>query len=146
MQEPQLGDKEEEASVGEIMHTLYRHYDKHGNLLYVGVTNNIESRNIAHKYSSPWFNNVTEIRERCFGSRRSALKEELREIKRDTPCFNSKGNIKTEGYDEMAKQVSPKRKKKRNEKLYVILYGKDHVPSRTSLWIWELMNQPYHYG
>jgi len=92
---------------------LYRHYDKYQNLLY------------------KWFKNVTNISKHTFGSKRSALKEEARQISEEVPCFNREHNLLTEAYAEMKnssriitrKQVAKKLRMK-SSTLNNILNGK----------------------
>jgi predicted GIY-YIG superfamily endonuclease len=40
---------------------IYRHYDKDGNLLYVGISLSVISRIMQHKNGSHWFNNIANI-------------------------------------------------------------------------------------
>jgi hypothetical protein len=40
---------------------LYRHFDKDGNLLYVGVSLNAIERTISHRDKSPWYQDIARI-------------------------------------------------------------------------------------
>lgn len=56
--------------------TVYRHYDKFGNLLYVGCTTDPEARLSGHKSVSSWFKQIARIEMEHFDTRQQALAEE----------------------------------------------------------------------
>ena len=71
---------------------LYRHFDADRNLLYVGVTSNIDVRNASHKVNSHWFSAIDIIESEEFPDRSSAVAAELSAIKEESPKWNVIGN------------------------------------------------------
>ena len=67
---------------------LYRHFDKKGTLLYVGITNNIAKRIIDHKKDSDWFENVANITIQHFKHREDAIEVEKKTIIKEKPLHN----------------------------------------------------------
>lgn len=70
--------------------TVYRHYDKFGNLLYVGCTTDPETRLSGHKSVSSWYKQIAKIEMEHFDTRQQALAEEERQIKALSPLHNSR--------------------------------------------------------
>lgn len=68
---------------------LYRHLDKEGRLLYVGISYRTIERLVGgHKQASHWFDQVARIEIERFPSREEALKAEGRAIENEKPLFN----------------------------------------------------------
>jgi predicted GIY-YIG superfamily endonuclease len=67
---------------------LYRFYDDSGNLLYVGVTNSLESRFSQHQKDKPWYHQVSEIKTETYPTRDAALWAERDAIKLEKPIYN----------------------------------------------------------
>ena len=89
--EKHRGTKKKEKSAA-----LYRHYDKDGALLYVGISLHVIRRLIEHK-SSDWFHDIARIEIEHYPSRDAALKAETAAIADESPKFNIAQN-----YDEYA--------------------------------------------
>jgi hypothetical protein len=68
-------------------HFLYRHFDKDGALLYVGVTNNLKVRLRTHR-RSPWFADIAKTTTESFPSRKAAGKAEAKAILTEKPRYN----------------------------------------------------------
>lgn len=72
------------------MNYLYKHYDKKGNLLYVGITKNIKKRQRNHARKSEWFFLVERI---CIHAALSSREEihrlEILTIMIEEPIFNN---------------------------------------------------------
>ena len=71
---------------------LYRHYDKDGVLLYVGIASSVLSRTAAHMTEAAWFPLVDTITFSRSKDRGAAFKEELTAIHDESPLFNLVGN------------------------------------------------------
>lgn len=80
---------------------LYRHFDREGRLLYVGISLSTIARLSSHKNAAPWFDQIATITVEHFPTRRLALIAELRAIRDEQPAHNVKG---TEGRQSKPKQ------------------------------------------
>lgn len=68
---------------------LYRHFDKDGVLLYVGISySSVERLMKGHRQNAHWFDQVARIEIERFSSRAEALKAEKAAISKDLPRFN----------------------------------------------------------
>lgn len=72
--------------------SLYRHYDKDGALLYVGVSLSTLQRLGQHAEHSHWFSSIERITIEHFQSRESALEAERQAIQNETPFYNVRHN------------------------------------------------------
>ena len=68
---------------------LYRHYDKDGNLLYVGVSWTILQRLRQHEKGSFWFGEVDSIKLEKYPSREASLEAERKAILAEQPRYNT---------------------------------------------------------
>lgn len=68
--------------------TLYRFFDAHEDLLYVGITNNWQMRLGQHRTDKPWFVDVARAALETHPSRQDALDAEERVIKKERPVYN----------------------------------------------------------
>lgn len=71
----------------EITH-LYRHFQKDGSLLYVGISLSAVARLAQHKNYSEWFNSISRVEIETFTDRNAALDAERRAIKEENPLYN----------------------------------------------------------
>ena len=69
-------------------HFLYRHFGANGELLYIGVTNNVQRRVKDHIKKSDWFCVVRNITMELFESREDALDAEKEAIIKENPKYN----------------------------------------------------------
>ena len=67
---------------------LYRHYDKYGQLLYIGISLNVVNRLISHKRYSEWFVDIANITMEKFPTRNEAIIAEQLAIARERPKHN----------------------------------------------------------
>lgn len=67
---------------------LYRHFDANGELLYVGISINPNSRSASHKSSSDWFSQIHRIDVEWHETRELALEAEKRAIQNGQPKRN----------------------------------------------------------
>lgn len=67
---------------------LYRHFDKGGKLLYVGIACNPFRRSVAHSCNADWFQEVARIEIEWHLTREAALWFEELAIARENPKFN----------------------------------------------------------
>lgn len=67
---------------------LYRHFDKDGNLLYVGRSVSAMRRLAEHKHSAHWFEQVARIEIQWFEAKGLAAEAEITAIKAEKPRFN----------------------------------------------------------
>jgi predicted GIY-YIG superfamily endonuclease len=68
--------------------SLYRHFNKSGDLLYVGITAKLPTRLTAHQYRSEWFFDVEYVTIEWFDDKASAKIAEGRAIRKEKPKFN----------------------------------------------------------
>jgi len=74
----------------ETPHTLYRHYDKDDNILYIGITHNLRHRTRMHrKQRTWWFNEVSRTETEEFEDKASALEAEQKAIRDLEPPHNA---------------------------------------------------------
>ncbi len=81
------------------MQHLYRHFDKDGTLLYVGVSINALNRLAQHKEASHWFIEITSVKIEQFQSREEVLRAEREAITNENPLHNLKRPKKREVVD-----------------------------------------------
>lgn len=68
---------------------LYRHFDKNGQLLYVGIAwTSVERLMNGHRSNSHWFNDIVRIEIERFETREDARKAELEAIDKEKPVHN----------------------------------------------------------
>jgi predicted GIY-YIG superfamily endonuclease len=67
---------------------LYRHYDKDGRLLYVGIARNSVARFWQHGKNSPWFDQVCRVATEIYPSREQAVAAERRAMALENPIYN----------------------------------------------------------
>ena len=67
---------------------LYRHYDKNGRLLYVGISNCAVSRADSHSDKAEWFGDATKMTVEQFDSREAASAAEASAVINERPAFN----------------------------------------------------------
>jgi hypothetical protein len=80
---------------------LYRHYDPHGDLVYVGVSLSPLRRNEKHAASSNWRHMILRILIEPFASRQEALSAETRAIREEFPRFNKVHNRRRHAMEEL---------------------------------------------
>ncbi len=67
---------------------LYRHFDKDGRLLYVGISYCTPERLAGHRGASDWFDEIVRIEIERYPSRAEAHKAEIEAIKNEKPIHN----------------------------------------------------------
>lgn len=72
---------------------LYRHYDRNGALLYVGITRNLERRNNQHAARSEWMLDVAFTMVTDYLTLGAAVDAEERAIQSERPRFNKAGRV-----------------------------------------------------
>ena len=68
-------------------HSVYKHWDKHGVLLYVGCCKNLKQRTTNH-HGAHWFKDIANITHEIFPDKAAALAEEKRLIWDELPKYN----------------------------------------------------------
>ena len=94
---------------------MYRHFDKNGKLLYVGVSYTTFERLMQHRAASDWFDRIVRIEIERFPTREAALWAEEIAIKEEKPLFNVGHSL----------TVPNKRKTTEAERLRLAARGKD---------------------
>jgi hypothetical protein len=69
---------------------LYRHFDKSGNLLYVGISFSSVHRLSTHRATAGWFKKISRIEIENFSSREAAMLAERLAIENECPSYNIK--------------------------------------------------------
>lgn len=89
---PQLIGRTRDA-IGEVVgnHALYRWFNDSGELLYVGITNDVGRRTDEHA-EKEWWSQVASSQVEWFPSRKAALDAEKRAIIAERPLFNVQHN------------------------------------------------------
>ena len=67
---------------------LYRHFDKDGALLYVGVSLSTVIRLAQHKGRSEWFKQIARVEITNWATREASLRAERRAIRLEKPLYN----------------------------------------------------------
>lgn len=70
------------------MTSLYRHFDRDGRLLYVGISNNALARLRGHKLDASWYPEITDISIAHYPDRATAERAEARAIRTEAPLYN----------------------------------------------------------
>jgi predicted GIY-YIG superfamily endonuclease len=97
---------------------LYEAYDAFGNLLYVGITNDLKRRLNEHRRSAKWWTQQTEVRHTYYASRDEAKEQESRVIAERSPGFNI---AETDKHAEAVRVSWQKRKEqKRNAPRFIV--------------------------
>jgi hypothetical protein len=73
--------------------SLYRFYDRAGDLLYVGITGDFGRRCAGHRRSKPWWPEVATCRIEHFPDLESAQFAEDQAVKAEEPRWNSVGVV-----------------------------------------------------
>ena len=74
-------------------HILYRLFDAHGDLLYIGITNDINLRFYSHRNSKPWWPEVSShSADSDFKSRWDLEAAECEAIRTECPKYNTMYN------------------------------------------------------
>jgi hypothetical protein len=82
-----LGEKEKSRWGGEATH-VYHFYDRQGNLLYVGITNDLKRRWAQHAEEKPWWHLVARKESVKYPTREEAERVEAHQIRTLRPQFN----------------------------------------------------------
>jgi predicted GIY-YIG superfamily endonuclease len=69
-------------------HVLYRMFNRDGDLLYVGLTNNPKNRFKTHSKTQEWWREVATISVQTFDSRNQLAAAESQAIKDEKPLYN----------------------------------------------------------
>ena len=78
------------------------HYDAKGDLLYVGMSLNVWSRQVVHLAKSKWTNTICQITIEPFTSREELIEAEMIAIKAEFPRFNHVHNGRSLGREAAA--------------------------------------------
>jgi len=76
------------------VHVLYRLFDRGGNLLYVGITNDVKARFANHASLQPWWLDVATCRTEFFPTREALERGERAAIKAERPRHNTMYNTR----------------------------------------------------
>ena len=74
-----------------MAHELYRHFDRAGALLYVGISLSSIQRLRQHRCHAPWFPRIATVNIEHFENQALALTAEARAIQVEQPLFNRRG-------------------------------------------------------
>lgn len=77
------------------MTQLYRHFDRKGKLLYVGISLSAIIRLGSHMVGSSWADEIDTVRVQNFETRELALSAERIAIQREAPKYNLAGVVST---------------------------------------------------
>lgn len=75
------------------MAELYRHFDKRGRLLYVGISASAVQRLARHKITSEWFSAIAFVKIERFSTRAAAQQAEAAAIPKERPRYDIVHNL-----------------------------------------------------
>lgn len=75
---------------------LYRLLAANGRLLYVGISNNPDTRWGGHSTNQPWWHEVADRKVEWFANRRAAEEAEVKAIKEERPLHNKQHAVPTQ--------------------------------------------------
>lgn len=98
---PNYHPEERSFFYGDVMENsdstaVYKHINEEGEVIYVGITNNIPSRTGVHSRNSYWFEQVERIEIEWCPTREQAFSLEELEIKKHRPKYNVVHNAPVE--------------------------------------------------
>ena len=67
---------------------LYRHFDKDGRLLYVGISLSALSRLAQHREHRHWFDAIARVEIQSYPTRQAAREAERESIRKERPEYN----------------------------------------------------------
>lgn len=73
---------------------LYRHFNKSGELLYVGISLNTLNRLGQHKKNAHWFSTISNVTIEHYVTREEALQAETKAIQSENPAHNIRKTVK----------------------------------------------------
>lgn len=74
-------------------HVIYRCYDAGGQLLYIGLSQDIVTRLKQHRSATPWFDRVAKTVVKLAPDRRAAFRMETDAIKAEQPLYNIRHGV-----------------------------------------------------
>lgn len=92
-------------------HVLYRMYDAHGALLYVGLTTEPKSRIRAHEHDKQWWPQVATISLEHFPSKSELRSAERRAVETERPLYNQNLRLFSTAWCRQQGHVTPGSKK-----------------------------------
>lgn len=115
--EQRLQRQARKQEISLLPHTVYRLYDEHGALLYVGCTSDFEKRVFALAQTKRWFDEVANARLDPYPDQESALAAERAAIETESPRHNGQlnpvhtdtGNMRTAERQSLRLLGKPKR-------------------------------------
>lgn len=72
---------------------VYRLFDEHGDLLYVGITDNVKTRLSQHAAVQPWWHQVVDVKVLLVPTRKEAEQVERAAIASERPQMNIAGVV-----------------------------------------------------
>ena len=84
---------------------LYRFYDIHGTLLYVGISHSA-MRWRAHT-RTPWWEDAVDVELEHYTSRRAAQQAEFEAIRKEAPLYNVAGQLERPGPRPILRRPTP---------------------------------------
>lgn len=69
-------------------HQLYRHYDKSGQLLYVGISLSAVGRLAGHRDGAHWYHEIANVKIEIFPSKKDAQEAERQAVLTEKPLHN----------------------------------------------------------
>lgn len=97
-------------------HHLYRHFNKDGVLLYVGISLNAITRLMAHRDNCHWWNEIASITIESFPDRNSVRDAERMAIYNEKPLHN----IKLKAWEPEKEKIKPEILGALNDQVYFI--------------------------
>lgn len=99
---------------------VYEAFDAFGNLLYVGITNDLKRRLSEHRRSAKWWSQQTEIKHTVHASRDDAKEHETQLIEFACPVFNIAETDKQAEVARLSWQKRKERQKQRREPRFIV--------------------------
>jgi len=101
--------------------SVYRHFDKNGQLLYVGLTKDLFKRQYSHALKADWRRDISYITIQHFESKQEAIDAEYIAIKEENPVWNNKRDKRNINFAEGRKKAYDTRNEYMEKRQFVIL-------------------------
>lgn len=98
------------------MANLYRHFDKDGRLLYVGISLSAMDRMRQHKCKSSWFPEIANMTIQVFPNKKEAINAEREAIINEKPLHNIRGTKEHKAKEKKIMEVNKSAKSWREMK------------------------------
>lgn len=129
-----------------MKHCLYRHWDKHLNLLYIGESLGVLRRTHDHLKNSSWFETVAFISLEWFATKKAAKVAEAKAIRIEKPIHNKHHSKPTAAEIAKSRTLGPHMSLEalRDAHAKFKVDGNSEGASQAEFWIWNKTGKLLH--